>query len=160
MIAHPAVVVHGLDDALAALSPGLPVLLLSAPNAAAFMGCLWWRALVDAARRASPDTETADALDCGDSPGYAMAALREGQRILILDPACPAFPAVRNAATRLFAAVWPRRPAALDLAQCGAVRRLADWLQSGTQSQGESSALDPPKAGGLWKPNGFQRLRL
>jgi hypothetical protein len=131
MIAHPAVVVHGLDEAVAALRPGLPVLLLSAPNAAAFMGCLWWRALVQAAQRACRDTEAADALDCGDAPGYAMAALREGQRILILDPATPAFPAVCNAATRLAAAVWPERPAALDLAQYGATRRLADWLRSG-----------------------------
>jgi len=73
MIAHPAVVVHGLDEAVAALRPGLPVLLLSAPNAAAFMGCLWWRALVQAAQRACRDTEAADALDCGDAPGYAMA---------------------------------------------------------------------------------------
>jgi hypothetical protein len=136
MIAHPAVVVHGLDDAMAALSPGLPVLLLSAPNAATFMGCLWWRALVQAARRACPDTEASDALDCGEAPGYAMAALREGQRILILDPACPAFPAVSNAAARLAAAVWPQRPAALDLARRDAARRLADWLQQ----PGEGSA--------------------
>jgi hypothetical protein len=135
MIAHPAVVVHGFDDAMAALRPGVPVLLLSAPNAAAFMGCLWWRALVLAARRACPATEAADALDCGDAPGYAMAALREGQRLLILNGASPAFPAVSNAAERLGAVVWPQRPPALDV---------AGWLL----------ALDPPK------PNGFQGQRL
>ena len=129
MIAHPAVIVHGLDDALVALRPGLPVLLLSAPGAAGFMGCLWWRALVRAARDACPATESADALDCGAAPGYAMAALREGQRILILSRTCPAFPAVCNAAARLGAEVWPDRPPALDLARPGAAGRIGDWLR-------------------------------
>ncbi len=42
----PAVIVHGLDDARAALAPGRPVTLLSAPGAALYAGCGWWRALV------------------------------------------------------------------------------------------------------------------
>jgi hypothetical protein len=50
MIIHPAVIVHGLSDARAALRPGWPVTLLSAPGAALFAGCLWWRELVAAAR--------------------------------------------------------------------------------------------------------------
>ena len=43
---YPAVIVHGLGDARLALSVGLTVTLLSAPGAALYAGCGWWRALV------------------------------------------------------------------------------------------------------------------
>ncbi len=124
----PAVVVHGLADAQRALRVGRPVTLLSAPGAALFAGCLWWRELVAAARAAHPATPAQDVLDCGDAPGQAMAALRAGQRLLILDPACPAFGAVRSAAATLGAIVLAGRPPALDLADPTARRRLARWL--------------------------------
>ena len=119
----PAVVVHGLDQARAALSPGLPVTLLSAPAAALFAGAGWWRALVAAARAAHPATPCADVLDCADAPGRAMEAIRAGQAILVLDPACPGFGRVASLATVLAA-----RPAALDLDGRGAGLRLRDWL--------------------------------
>jgi hypothetical protein len=124
----PAVVVHGLADAQRALRVGRPVTLLSAPGAALFAGCLWWRALVAAARAAHPATPAQDVLDCGDAAGQAMAALRAGQRLLILDPACPAFATVRSAAKTLGAIVLAARPPALDLADPAAQRRLARWL--------------------------------
>jgi hypothetical protein len=128
MIAQPSVVVHGLAHARAALRPGYPVVLLSAPAAAGYAGCLWWRELVAAARACHPATPTLDLLDCGAAPGHAMAALRVGQRLLLLDPACPAFPAVVDAAATLGAHVLSARPLALDLAARGARRRLAGWL--------------------------------
>jgi len=118
----PAVVVHGLRDARAALAPGLPVTLLSARGAAAYAGCGWWRALMQAAGAAI------DILDCAGAPGYAMAALRIGQRCVILDPG-PAFAAVSAAASLLGAVVLDARPAALDLADRGAERRLRAWLE-------------------------------
>ena len=62
-----------------ALAPGLPVTLLSAEGAALYMGVGWWQALVGAARASYPATPCADILDCADSPGRAMAALRMGQ---------------------------------------------------------------------------------
>ena len=127
----PAVVVHGLPDALAALRQGRPVTLLSAPGAASFAGVLWWRALVEAARRAGPDAGMTDVLDCADAPGRAMAALREGQRLLVLDARAPGFAAVRDAAATLGATVLPERPAALDLAEPGAARQLRAWLAAG-----------------------------
>ena len=52
MTLHPAVVVHGLADAEAALAVGRPVTLLSAPGAALYAGCLWWREMVARARAA------------------------------------------------------------------------------------------------------------
>jgi hypothetical protein len=122
MIFPPAVVVHGLRDARAALAPGLPVTLLSARGAAVYAGCGWWRALMQAAGAEF------DILDCADAPGYAMAALRIGQRAIVLDPG-PAFAAVSAAAATLGAAVLADRPPALDLAEPGAQRRLLAWLQ-------------------------------
>lgn len=119
---------HGLAQARAALRPGFPVVLLSAPAAAGYAGCLWWRELVAAARAAHPATPALDVLDCGAAPGHAMAALRVGQRLLILDPACPAYQAVAGAAATLGAHVLPVRPPALDMAARGAQRRLAGWL--------------------------------
>jgi len=132
MILHPAVVVHGLDDVRTALRPGRPVILLSAPGAALYAGCLWWRALIARGRAEFPDSAAgdvpADVLDCAGAPGHAMAALRVGQLGLVLDPACPAFAAVTAAAATLGATVLPGRPPALDLATPGAARLLAGWL--------------------------------
>ena len=121
MFFPPAVVVHGLDQARAALRPGLPVTLLSARGAALYAGCGWWRALMAAA------LATHDILDCADAPGHAMAALRIGQQTLILDD-CPGFTAVAAAAATIGALVLADRPAALDLAEPGADRRLLAWL--------------------------------
>jgi len=133
MLSRPAVVVHGLEQARLALRPGWPVALLSGEAAAGYAGCLWWRELVAAARAAHPATPALDILDCGDAPGHAMAALRAGQRILVLSPACPAFAAVASAAAALGATVLPARPPALDLRTRRARRALAGWLAAGTR---------------------------
>jgi hypothetical protein len=134
MFSSPAIVVHGLDHARAALRPALPVTLLSAPGAAMWAGCGWWRALVEAARAEHPQTPCSDLLDCGDAPGRAMEALRIGLRGLVLDPACPAFPAVAAAGSLLGATVLPQRPISLDLAQPGADRQIAVWLRGDNES--------------------------
>lgn len=119
---------HGLAQARAALQPGWPVALLSAPGAGVYAGAPWWRELVAAARAAHPATPALDLLDCADAPGQAMAALRVGQRVLILSAHCPAWPAVAGAARTLGAWVLPERPAALDLARQDAMFRLGGWL--------------------------------
>ncbi len=136
MISRRAVVVHGLAQARAALRPGYPVALLSGGAAAGYAGCLWWRELIAAARAAHPATPALDILDCGDAPGWAMAALRAGQRILVLSPACPAFPAVASAAAGIGSVVLAARPAALDLASPRATPLLRGWLAS----KGDDSA--------------------
>ncbi len=129
MIERPAVIVHGLADARMALAPGRPVLLVSGPGAALYAGCGWWQAMIAAARAEFPATEADDLLDCADAPGRALEALRLGLRNLVLDPECPAFPSVQRAAACLGARLLPRVPAALDLAEPGAKRRLAAWLE-------------------------------
>ncbi|MGH7189236.1 MAG: hypothetical protein ACREF0_08685 [Acetobacteraceae bacterium] len=128
MIARPAVIVHGLEDARAALAPGRPVTLLSARGAALYAGCGWWQAMVEAARAEFPATDVDDVLDCADAPGRALEALRVGVRNLVLDADCPAFPTVERVAAELGAQVLPAAPTALDLGQRGAMRRLLAWL--------------------------------
>jgi hypothetical protein len=89
----PAVVIYGLAGAVAALErardAGLGVTLLSAPGAALHAGCGWWKALIEAARAAFPDTPCIDILDCADGSGHALAALRIGVTRLVLWPEAP-----------------------------------------------------------------------
>lgn len=130
MIVHPAVIVHGVADAKAALAPGLPVTLLSAPGAAVFAGCLWWREIVAAARTEYPDTKATDVLDCADASGMAMGALRSGVCRLVLWPSAPGWDGVAAIAERQGGFVVSQAPLALDLAQRNAIRRLAAWLRN------------------------------
>ena len=118
MALPPAVVIHGLDHARAALAPGRPVLLLSAAGAGAYAGAMWWRALIAAAlgSRCEPD-----ALDCAEQAGRALEALAAGCGIVVLRP-CPSFAAVHERAGG--ALILPARPRALDLGQHRANRRL------------------------------------
>lgn len=130
MIVHPAVIVHGVADAKAALAPGLPVTLLSAPGAAVFAGCLWWREIVAAARTEYPDTKATDVLDCADASGMAMGALRSGVCRLVLWPSAPGWNGVAAIAERQGGFVVSQAPLALDLAQRNAIRQLAAWLRN------------------------------
>jgi hypothetical protein len=135
MIVHPAVIVHGVEDAVAALAPGLPVTLLSAPGAALYGGCLWWREMVAAARARHKHTTThehtnaIDILDCADASGQAMGALRSGVCRLVLWPDAPGWDAVASIAQLQGGFVLPQAPIALDLGQRNATRRLHDWLR-------------------------------
>ena len=130
MIVYPAVIVHGLTDAKAALAPGLPVTLLSAPGAAQFAGCLWWREIVTAARALCTVTDVIDILDCADASGMAMGALRSGVFRLVLWPDAPGWHRVAAIAERSGGFVLRRAPPALDLAQRNAIRRLHTWLRN------------------------------
>jgi hypothetical protein len=131
----PAVLVRSAGEAaeILRLAAGRPVLLLSAPAAGGALGARGWRALVARAAAEVPGAPFADALCCGAAPGQALAALRQGCRILVLDGACAAFPAVAGAAAELGARVLPARPAALDprgldLRQPAIRDRIAQWL--------------------------------
>ena len=136
MIVYPAVIVHGLADARAALAPGLPVTLLSAPGAALFAGCLWWREVTATARAAFPATAATDLLDCADASGMAMAALRSGVARLVLWPTAPGWDAVAAIAQGQGGFVVARPPAAIDLANRDARRHLHAWLQNPEQDGG------------------------
>ncbi len=128
MVRFPAVVVHGLVDARAALEPGRPVTLLSGLGAALYAGCGWWRALIARARGEFPAVPLDDVLDCADAAGYALAAFRIGQRMIVLSPDTPGWPAVVAIGAGRGAVVLPARPPALDLAARNAMRQLPAWL--------------------------------
>jgi len=74
------IIIHSLFQATAALTAaaraGHPVVLVSAPNAGAYVGPGWFKALVAAAREAVSDARCSTLLDCGDNVGAALAAIR------------------------------------------------------------------------------------
>jgi hypothetical protein len=108
-------IVHGLSEATAALAEaaveGSGVTLISAPGAALYAGCGWWRALVEAARSAHPDVPCIDILDCADGTGQALAALRIGVTRLVLWPDAPGREAVVAIAEAMGGFVLPTPPA-------------------------------------------------
>jgi hypothetical protein len=137
------VVIHSQAHALAALGalpagrrPPCRLVLLSAPGAAGFLGPGWWAALIAGLQPRMDATGAADLLDCGASAGRAMEALRIGLRGLILSTECPQYAAVLARASALGTTIDRQRPAALDLAEKNALRRLADWL-AGIPPQGD-----------------------
>jgi hypothetical protein len=137
----PAVIVHGAADARLAVSVGRPVTLLSAPGAAAYAGCGWWRALVALAQAAAPTVAVSDILDCAEASGQALAALRIGQRNLVLWPAAPGWDAVAAIAAEHGGVLLRQAPPALDLAARGAARRLHEWLQVPTTQRDRGACL-------------------
>jgi hypothetical protein len=84
-----AIRIHGLADARAAMTAaadlGVPVLLVSAPGAGCYAGPGWFRALTERLRAEFPQVALTAVLDCADSPGAALAALREGVKDVSLD---------------------------------------------------------------------------
>jgi hypothetical protein len=109
-------VVHSLADARAALAAGqaagVPVVLVSPPDAAAYMGVGFFWALVEAARAEFAGVAAAAVMDCGAAPGFALSALRTGFKAVVLrgDPRPRA--RVAAIARELGAEVLARRPRA------------------------------------------------
>ncbi len=124
----PAVTIHSAAHAEAALAPGLPVTLLSAPGAVLYAGAGWWRALIAAA---GPPKGTPDILDCADAPGRALEALRLCQPLLVLSARRDIWDDIADRAGRQGAKLLAARPPALDLADRGALRLLDHWLSGG-----------------------------
>jgi acyl-CoA reductase-like NAD-dependent aldehyde dehydrogenase len=79
---RPRIIVHSLEHAEAALgasvAAGIPVMLASAAAAGGYVGPLWFKALIEEAKRAHPAADVAGLLDCGDEPGTVLGALRAG----------------------------------------------------------------------------------
>ncbi len=120
---HKAVIVHDLIQSRAAVAPGRPVTLLSAPNAALFGGCLWWQALMREAGFTGLSL-----LDCADAPGRAIEALRLGLPGIVLADRDAAYATLAALAAEAGAVILPAAPPALDLGQRGAERELMAWL--------------------------------
>jgi len=112
-----AITIHTLRQAKAAAAAaahaGTPVLLLSAYGAAGSVGPAWFAAVIDTAKAAYPEASLEGLLDCAGTPGYALAALRQGLKRIRYDG--PAFDAIADIAAQGAATVWRERPPALDL---------------------------------------------
>jgi hypothetical protein len=134
-----AVIVHSLADARAALAVRAPVTLLSAPGAALYAGCLWWRELVAAAGLEHPGAPVTDVLDCADGSGQALAASRMDVTRLVLWREAPGWDQVAAIVTARGGFLLDTAPPALDLGQRGAIRRLSAWLH-GTLPAGQDPA--------------------
>ncbi len=85
-VAPRVAVVGSLVEARAALASagGVPVVLVSPPGAAHYLGVGFFRALVDAARAEFPGAVIDGVMDCGDAPGFALSALRLGFKTVVL----------------------------------------------------------------------------
>ncbi|MEX2642548.1 MAG: hypothetical protein WD270_03795 [Acetobacterales bacterium] len=117
-LAARAVVVHGLEDACAALAAarelGVPVALWSAPGAGRYAGAGWFAALVAEAEVAEPGMTFTAVLDCGDDAGAASAALRSGIRCVRYAGTHTVRRKLEDIASRLGAEIVPRRPECFD----------------------------------------------
>lgn len=112
-----AVTVHNLRQAMAAASAaadaGRRIVLLSPPDAAGTLGPAVFLSMVEAAQKAYPAIKIEAMLDCGQSPGFAAAALRHGHTAIRYDG--PAVDAIQDIARQIGAAVQRERPPSLDL---------------------------------------------
>ena len=109
------IVIHSLEHARAALAAaaacGKAVTLASAPGAALQAGPGWFKAVIEQASEAYPQTTVTAILDCGDQSGAVMAALRLGLTDLRFDGA----PAFRTKLEGMGAVFAPPAEAVLDL---------------------------------------------
>ncbi len=82
------VIFHSLEHARAALAAAgearVPLVLRTAPGAAAYAGVGYLKAIVARARAEAPDVAASAEIDCGEDPGLALAALRAGWTALRL----------------------------------------------------------------------------
>jgi hypothetical protein len=122
----PAVTIHRMEQARAALAPGLPVTLISAPWAGVYAGAGWWLALIAGA--CGDALRPPHMLDCGTAAGRALEAARAGQALVVLRAPDAIFAEVRGIAAGYGTVVLGQRPPSLDLAKPGGPRDLEAWL--------------------------------
>lgn len=108
--------IQGRSALIAAAEFGVAPVLASAPGAAGYLGAGTWRALEDLWREEFPETPFLGLLDCGDSAGDALAALRAGVKALRLDGRAETVAKIAAMAETLGATVNPETGPACDLA--------------------------------------------
>ena len=118
--ARPRIIVHSLAHAEAALAAAaalaIPVTLASASAAGGYAGPLWFKALVEKARRSHRTAAAAALLDCGEEPGTALGALRAGIKQIRFTGDVAAREPLAEIAAQVGATVeFGEAPAALDL---------------------------------------------
>ena len=83
------IIVHGLEDAKTAIAVaaqlGCPVTLRSAPGAAAYLGPQVFRDMIEESTVGHGGMIVEAVFDCGDDPGLALAALRQGLKVVRIE---------------------------------------------------------------------------
>jgi hypothetical protein len=133
MVQDAAEVALALRMAGEALPPGRRLPLISAPGAANWLSPRVFLATV-ARGAAGAAAAYLPVMDCGASPGHALAALRARCPALVLCGACPAFAVLESAAAEAGAILWPAAPDSLNMAElrtgdARATARLHNWLR-------------------------------
>ena len=116
---QPAILIHGVDDARAALraaqETGRPVTVISAPGAAAYGGPAWFDNVVRHARAECPHARVTAILDCDDAAGYTLGALRYGIKHVRFDGRADVTAKLREIAAAQGATLITEEFATLDL---------------------------------------------
>lgn len=119
--ATPAVIVHDLAEAKAALAAaidiGRPVVVWSAPEAAIYAGVGWFAAVERRARAANPEASARFVLDCGGRADLIQEAFREGIEETCFTGRASLAERLADIATKLRVKLHRRRPRALDLGE-------------------------------------------
>ena len=128
-----AIIIYDLSHALAALEAahelGKPVTLLSAPEAALSMGAQVFRDMIEMARRSHPDVEVVAVLDCGEDPGLALGAFREGVLAARVKAQPEAIDRLRDMAAEMEAVLYEKEGPFLDLIDTDDARAACrEWL--------------------------------
>ncbi len=136
------IIIHNIADARAALAAaadvGRPVILVSAPGAAAYLGAAVFREMVAAAARDMPGADVTAMIDCGEDAGLALNALRHGLTAIRLRAGAAAMAAVADIAAQMGAIIDPdpEGPALDLLDRPDAPAACRAWLQGDTTELG------------------------
>lgn len=159
-----AIIIHSLEHARAALAAAAewqtPVTVLSAPGAAAYAGAAWFRKVVDQALAEHRDMargQVTAVLDCGDAPGLALGALRQGIKAIRFTGSPENARKIAAIAGALGAVLCDDdlHKDALDLKDASdCLKACREWLQKG-KGDGEGRAEGNAAKGN--KPGGGQR---
>ncbi|WP_188260072.1 hypothetical protein [Azospirillum tabaci] len=125
--------IHGLTDADAACSAaadlGVPLLLVSAPGAAASAGAGWFREVIARAAARHPSVAMTAVLDCADRPGDALGALSAGVDVILFTGRTDVAERLADIAAQRGSSLLTALPEGLDLRAVRDPRRACrEWL--------------------------------
>jgi hypothetical protein len=94
---------------------GRTLRIVSAPEAGIRAGAMWWKMLIDRAAARHPGIVETALLDCGESPGRTMEAIRAGVRDLAFRGGEALAVPLAQMADSAGATLWRTLPDAIDL---------------------------------------------
>lgn len=89
--------------------------LLSPPNAVSYFGVRWWLSFVHKSTPILSEYNIIDILDCYDHAGFAMAAIRTGQKHILFEATSPQLKNLQNRAQSTNAKIIDTKPQSFDL---------------------------------------------